>query len=298
MTKSNEIVTNKPIYVRSDKSQVIEYENPLFQCYAGRSFYAPDVTNQIPEHWHEELEIIYVLDGSLEYNVNGESFSLKPGEAVLVNSRRIHANSSRRGEYAVFVCILVHPFCLRTSSYLDQKYLLPMVGPNSVSHVKLTHEDWTGEILDLIEPFFDNLVIEGRELKIIHAGLNILDILYKKLPPELGYSGLSSEYVATFKDMVSYISEHYMEKISLDDIAEAGNVGKTLCAKIFKKLSAKTPGDYLINYRISKSIELLEANELSITDIAYNTGFNSASHYTKTFHDIIGCTPNKYRNVQ
>lgn len=297
MTDSREIVTYNPIYVRSDKSQVIEYENPLFQCYAGKSFYAPDVANQIPEHWHEELELIYVVDGSLDYNVNGEQFVLNPGEGVLVNSRRVHANSSKRGEYALFYCILIHPFCMRTSSYLDQQYLLPMIGPNSVAYVKLSKDDWTKVILDEIESYFDNLVIEGRELEIVQSCLKILNILYKKLPPELGYSGLSPEYVATFKEMVSFISEHYMEKVSLDDIAEAGNVGKTLCAKIFKKLSAKTPGDYLINYRISKSIELLEANELSITEIAYNTGFNSASHYTKTFHDIIGCTPNKYRNV-
>ena len=86
-----------------------------------------------------------------------------------------------------------------------------------------------------------------------------------------------------------------MEKISLEDIARAGNVGKTLCAKLFKKYVSKTPGEYLIFYRIQKSIELLTDTNMSTTEISYATGFSSASHYTKTFRELMGCTPLKYR---
>lgn len=86
-----------------------------------------------------------------------------------------------------------------------------------------------------------------------------------------------------------------MEKISLEEIAAAGNVGKTLCAKLFKKYVSMTPGDYLIYYRIQKSIELLTKTDLSTTEISYATGFSSASHYTKTFHEMMGCTPLRFR---
>ena len=101
--------------------------------------------------------------------------------------------------------------------------------------------------------------------------------------------------VGTFKTMMIFIQEHYMEKISLEDIAKAGNVGKTLCAKLFKKYVSKTPGEYLIFYRIQKSIELLTDTNMSTTEISYATGFSSASHYTKTFRELMGCTPLKYR---
>lgn len=101
--------------------------------------------------------------------------------------------------------------------------------------------------------------------------------------------------VETFKTMMIFIQEHYMEKISLEDIAKAGNVGKTLCAKLFKKYVSKTPGEYLIFYRIQKSIELLTDTNMSTTEISYAAGFSSASHYTRTFRKLMGCTPLKYR---
>jgi transcriptional regulator GlxA family with amidase domain len=56
-----------------------------------------------------------------------------------------------------------------------------------------------------------------------------------------------------------------------------------------------TPWEYLIHYRIQKSIELLTKTDMSITEIGYATGFASASHYTKTFREMMGCTPAKYR---
>ncbi len=103
--------------------------------------------------------------------------------------------------------------------------------------------------------------------------------------------------MSDFQKMMGYISEHYMEKISLEDIAESANIGKTLCTKLFKKFVAKTPGEYLISYRITKSLEMLNSSDMSVTDIAYACGFNSASHYTKTFREMLGCTPLKYKSL-
>ena len=85
------------------------------------------------------------------------------------------------------------------------------------------------------------------------------------------------------------------EKVSLEEIADVGSVGKTLCTKLFRTYTSKTPGEYLIHYRIQKSLDLLTYTRDSITDIAYAVGFSSASHYTRTFRDIMGCTPLKYR---
>lgn len=55
-----------------------------------------------------------------------------------------------------------------------------------------------------------------------------------------------------FKSMLLYIQEHYHEKVSLEEIADVGSVGKTLCAKLFRTYTSKTPGEYLIHYRIQK----------------------------------------------
>lgn len=68
------------ITMNSDGSQVVEYNNPLFECFAIKTYCAPNQTYHITEHWHEDLEYIYVIDGELEYNVNGKSIMLRAGE--------------------------------------------------------------------------------------------------------------------------------------------------------------------------------------------------------------------------
>ncbi len=116
-------------------------------------------------------------------------------------------------------------------------------------------------------------------------------ILYAHLEKTTLPSPVSSSQTSTFKSMLLYIQEHYHEKVSLEEISAAGSVGKTLCAKLFRTYTSKTPGEYLIHYRIQKSLDLLTYTRDSITDIAYAVGFSSASHYTRTFREVMGCTP-------
>ena len=62
---------------RPDYSQVIEYNNPLFYCYFDKHRYPKENAYRVGEHWHEDIEIMYVTDGVLNFRVNGENFLLK-----------------------------------------------------------------------------------------------------------------------------------------------------------------------------------------------------------------------------
>ncbi len=74
MTNISDIITT-----RSDRSQIVEYNNPLFECFAVKSYTAADKTYHITEHWHEDVEFLYIIDGELKYNVNGKSIMLHGG---------------------------------------------------------------------------------------------------------------------------------------------------------------------------------------------------------------------------
>ena len=89
MIESKDIIAK-----RHDGSQVVEYNNPFFPCFASNPYFAADKTFYATEHWHEDLEYLYVLDGELEYSVNGENIILHSGEGILVNSKRFHSNRS------------------------------------------------------------------------------------------------------------------------------------------------------------------------------------------------------------
>lgn len=292
MTEQTDIIT-----ARGDKSQVLHYRNPFFFCIADKSFYTPERTINVTDHWHDEIEYIYVVEGRMHFTVNGEKFILEAGNGICVNSKRIHANRSPKDEYCVFYYALVHPSNLCVTSYIEQKYVAPIIGSDSFDYFLLKKGDWTEPIMNDLKEIFEEEYNEGRELEIIELSFRNLRRMYVHLKPNSSYSTESGRYVDTYKDMLTYINEHFSEKISLEEIAIAGNVGKTLCTKIFKKFSGRTPGDYLIHYRITESMRLLDENKLTVTEIAYNTGFNSASHFTKTFRELLGVTPNKYRDT-
>ncbi|NLX78037.1 MAG: AraC family transcriptional regulator [Clostridiaceae bacterium] len=283
------------ITMNSDGSQVVEYNNPLFECFAIKTYCAPNQTYHITEHWHEDLEYIYVIDGELEYNVNGKSIMLRAGEGICVNSKQIHSNHSVPGKSCAFYCSLIHPSLLGVSKYIEQTYVAPLLGPNSFDYLLLNRNDWTGIIIEELERLFENDDTKVVEIDILEASFRILKTIYKHVKISPVKAEPASHKIGIFKSMMLFIQNHYMEKISLNDIAAAGNVGKTLCMNIFKEYASKTPGEYLIYYRIQKSIELLTRTDLSMTEISYAAGFSSASHYTKTFREIMGCTPSKFR---
>lgn len=289
MIKTHDIIT-----VRGDQSQIIE-RNPMFQSVGGKRSYTSESLFYIPDHWHEDIEFLYVHDGNMDYVVNGKEIRLSAGEGIFVNSKRIHANASRIGEYCVFTYRIIHPSQICGSPYIIQQYIQPMLSLNSVDYILLNQNDWTKEIIDKLIDLEDKPKA-SMEIGSIEIGLYAIRLFYENIDFTEHVKSFSPVHMNDFQRMMNYIQEHYMEKLSLEEIAEAGNIGKTLCTKLFKKYVAKTPGEYLISYRITKSIEMLNSSDMSMTDIAYACGFNSASHYTKTFREMIGCTPLKYRS--
>ena len=98
------------------------------------------------------------------------------------------------------------------------------------------------------------------------------------------------------KNMVSFIYQHYAEKISLDEIAASGNVSRSKCCLIFKQYLQQSPMDFLNTYRLKTSCSLLRNTEKNITKIAFSCGFNHLSYFSKLFIKNFGCTPREYRN--
>lgn len=86
-----------------------------------------------------------------------------------------------------------------------------------------------------------------------------------------------------------------MEKLSMDDISAAGRVCRSRCFELFKEYIRKTPFDYLNEYRISKSIDMLKNTDMNITEIALRCGFGSSSYFAEVFKKYIGRSPKQFQ---
>lgn len=97
------------------------------------------------------------------------------------------------------------------------------------------------------------------------------------------------------KQMLNWIHLHYKEKIMLEHIARAGGVSRSECWRYFKRIFKTTPLNYAINYRIQKSLRLLQQADHTVTEVAYLVGFNRTSYFIEKFRKTMNVTPLAYK---
>ena len=115
----------------------------------------------------------------------------------------------------------------------------------------------------------------------------------RKCRPELDeWKGVRNELAEA---AASYIKEHYTEDFSLDTLADSLHINKFYLLRTFKEITGDTLLAYHNKYRCEIAKKELEAPERPMSYIAFKTGFNSASHFTRVFVKVTGMTPSQYR---
>lgn len=96
---------------------------------------------------------------------------------------------------------------------------------------------------------------------------------------------------------IDYIDEHYMESVSLDQLAQTAFLSKYYYLRSFKQYTGMTPYEYLTSVRLSHAIKMLVATNRSIDEIGYETGFGGAKNFIRQFRQSMGVTPGDYRKT-
>lgn len=86
-----------------------------------------------------------------------------------------------------------------------------------------------------------------------------------------------------------------MEEISVEDIAKNLGLNRSYFSKLFKKITKKSPQDFLIQYRMNKACELLRSTKLPIAQIALLVGYGNPFHFTRAFKATWQLPPQKWR---
>ena len=104
-----------------------------------------------------------------------------------------------------------------------------------------------------------------------------------------------SETGNRIRGAISYMEEHYTDRISLDQIAHAAYLSTYHFCRLFKRQTGTTCSKYLAALRVRKAKELLRGTELSVTEICCEVGFNSPTYFGRVFKGMEGATPSAYR---
>ena len=113
-----------------------------------------------------------------------------------------------------------------------------------------------------------------------------------QIPPEINSAKKNSA-----SNISTYLEKNYTKAVSLDTIAEDLFMSKYYICRIFKEYTGFTITEYINILRIKKATQLLENSNQSISDVATELGFESASYFERTFKKIMNVTPLKYRKT-
>jgi AraC-like DNA-binding protein len=93
-----------------------------------------------------------------------------------------------------------------------------------------------------------------------------------------------------------HINDHFQRSISLEEISDKAHMTVPAFCRYFKKTTGKTFTKLVNEYRVVHATKLLSESDMSISDIAFECGFNNFSHFNKSFKEVTGKSASKYRS--
>ncbi|WP_427052029.1 helix-turn-helix domain-containing protein [Paenibacillus sp. TC-CSREp1] len=264
-------------------------------CY--KTTIAEHVQGYIPLHWHDELQFVAVIQGKILFYINEMQLEVTNGNGVFINSGILHmAEDLNEGEQGSYLCLNVAPQSL-VPVELNMKYVQPYVTATNLPFLLIEgSSSWGKQVLQGIAR-----VRKEMEEQSPYYELNVAATLLE-IWKGLVMNGYSLEHNSAdmirnkrMKDMLMWIHQNYAEPLRLEDIAKVGQLSRAETCRNFKQILRTTPMQYVLDYRIRKSTELLCFSQHSITQIAYEVGFNSTSYFIDQFRKIMKRTPLQYR---
>lgn len=248
-------------------------------------------------HWHEDLQFILLLSGSIEIKTLETEIVLQAGEAIFINKNLIHLVMPKGNcHYNSFI---FPDYFLKFYFKSPAETLVETITGNP--HLSVYHfipgTSWCDEVISSLQKlaiseknkteFYVYEVLVQLSTLWLHFQKNIF------LPPEKPLDPTSARMQA----FLNHIEKHYAEDLSLEALAKSGNVSKSECLRCFKASMQTTPYKYILEYRLSKAAVLLKSTDKPIGDVSSSVGFRQISHFGKCFREKTGYSPREYRQL-
>ena len=278
-----ELKENKPHGTKDDPFSTYHIKNK------GRSF-------QIPVHWHDELEIIYVKSGFLTVSISGESYIGKAGDAFVVSPGNLHLMGSQTGtvDYFTFLFPLKY-ISFRTDDMLDDKLLEPLNSGHLMicPRVKDTAKELCEQLIEIYMAKTDeneSKIAAQIKTKVILLQF-ILEMWKKGFVIENDTNGRNT----VEKEMVSYIQQNFTGKISLKEFGEQFHLSEKYISRYFKEHFHITLSQYITYLRLEHAKQLLQDTDIPVTEVALQSGYQNVSYFIRSFKKAYAVSPLKYR---
>jgi AraC-like DNA-binding protein len=253
-------------------------------------------------HWHEILEIVYVMRGHISVFVEGKVFEAVKGDIIVINSCDVHGFFGSEFDDAIMLVQMGLEVFEETLVDLRDQFFHKLVFDRKI----LIRSDIDGDLHHHLETLLLTMRKEYNEKKngyriALRSKIYEFALIFLREIPE---RSLSKKEVARYKShheilerVFSFIySNADNPDITLEDAANAAAMSKFYFTRFFKEQMGQTFHDFLSRLRINAAQEYLIESEMSITEIAYHCGFSSLKTFNRVFKIYVNATPSEYRS--
>lgn len=245
-----------------------------------------------PHHYHNWYEIFIVIAGSCEFSIYDKFFKVNAGTAMMLEPGVFHYYTSADGcEYVILE--ITAGYINRYFSTDASKMLFQCFNSQTIS----LSESEIVKCIDFCEiadnesnsPISDKFIAIASVLNLLNnASQNTVKM---QTNPERKKSIEKLNYIT------NYISDNFKDINSVSELAKACYISKSHMCRIFKEQLGISVSSYINNMKINTARELLISGDLSILEIALESGFNSTQYFHKVFKAQLGCSPKEYRMI-
>lgn len=245
-----------------------------------------------PHHYHNWYEIFIVTSGSCEFSVYDKFFRVNAGTAMMLSPGVFHYYTSTEGcEYTIIE--ITAGYMSRYFSNDASKMLFQCFNSQTISLSE-------SEIMKCIDfcQIADNESNSSVSDKFI-AIASVLNLLNNATQNTLKIqTNLErKKSIEKLNYITNYISDNFKEINSISELAKACYISKSHMCRIFKEQLGVSVSSYINNIKINTARELLISGDMSILEIALESGFNSTQYFHKVFKSQLGCSPKEYRTI-
>ncbi len=261
----------------------------------------PDFYTTFPMHWHDEMEIVLMEDGELDECIDLEYYYVKKGDIILVNPCTLHSFKQHEDKRAKFRTI-VFDFSMLTNQRTDAcsvKYFTPFLEGSYISPYIISpdspHYEELKESLKKLIRYYD-YKDDFYEIQIRSELYHLFYLLFRYyFEKETHDTEIKDATTKNLKTVIDYISENYMNTITIDELAEHVHLSKHYFMRFFKKTTGMTCIEYINDYRLNVATNLLLTTGMQITEVSEKIGITNLSYFNRIFKKKYHMTPKEYR---
>lgn len=273
----------------------------LFDLVANKGDIHKFITGSIPPHWHNELEIFFLMKGSVRIGIGDTFYDVHAGEGCFINTGILHSFSGLVSSPCLYRSFVFDPSIISGApgSVFDIRYIRPLM-EKGAAFIKIDKNPKPGSSDEHFFQAFENAFsacvseLPGYEFQVRNALSEMLLVILEK-SRSLSAPQLPEIQELRLKQMLAWTDQNLEKNISVKDIASVASICARECQRIFQRYLNCTPMEYVRQRRLLLAARQLSLTDLPVTDIAYNCGFASPSYFTRQFRLLTGITPTRYR---